>query len=181
MPKTLSILIVSLKKRKHLLDQLLRVLQIQLTDEVEVLISSDDGEIPIGTKRNNLLNKASGKYVCFIDDDDLVSPFYTKYILEALKTSPDCVGLQGIISLKTQGPKIFIHSLSYASWFEKDGVYYRCPNHLNPVKTEIAKNVKFPDISSGEDRVYSYNLKDKLKTEVYINKPIYYYYPSSEV
>lgn len=180
MSKKLSILIVTLKSREHLLNGLRRVLKAQLTPEVEVLVSADEKESSIGSKRNSLLKTATGDYVCFVDDDDLVSPFYVSKILKATENTPDCVGIQGVITLKNVGPRVFIHSLQYTNWFEKDDIYYRCPNHLNPIKREIALSIGFPDISNQEDRVFSYNLQGKLKTETYIDTPIYYYYPSSE-
>jgi glycosyltransferase involved in cell wall biosynthesis len=180
MNKKLSILIVTLKSRQHLFNNLKRILKNQLTDEVEVLVSSDEKENTIGAKRNELLKSATGEYVCFVDDDDAISPFYVSEILNAAKDAPDCIGIKGVITLKGVGPRIFIHSLQYKTWFEKDNIYYRCPNHLNPIKREIAQSVGFPLISNQEDKIYSHNIKDKLKTEKLIETPIYYYYPSSE-
>lgn len=178
--KKLSILIVTLKSREKLLYGLKRVLKNQLTSDVEVLVSCDEKEASIGAKRNSLLNSAKGKYISFIDDDDLVSPFYVSEILKAIENNSDCVGIRGIITLKNIGPRIFEHSLKNTSWFEKDNVYYRCPNHLNPIKREIALSTGFPDISNQEDRAYSFNLQGKLKTESFIDMPLYYYFPSSE-
>lgn len=180
MNKKLSILIASINKRKPFLDCMARILKAQSSPDVEVLVSIDDGEKTIGTKRNELLQSATGNYICYVDDDDIVSPFYTTKILDALKTSPDCVGITGIIALKKEGPRKFIHSLQYKNWFEKDGIYYRCPNHLNPVKREIALATGFPNISNQEDRHYSFNIVNRLSTEVFIEEPIYYYYPSGE-
>ena len=38
---------------------------------------------------------------------------------------------------------------------EKNGVYYRTPNHLSPVKHLIADKVRFPHVNHGEDAAYS--------------------------
>ena len=108
----------------------------------------------------------------------MISPFYVFGILQAIQSKPDCCGLEGIITQRNIGPKKFVHSLKYEDWFEKDDIYYRCPNHLNPIKREIALDAKFPDKSWQEDKDFSERLKGKLKTEVYISGPIYYYYPS---
>ena len=180
MNKTLSILIVSLKSRKHLLNRLSDVLKPQMTPEVEVLVSLDEKQSSIGSKRNGLLRQAQGKYVSFVDDDDLVSSDYINKILNAATNNSDCIGIEGVITLKEFGPRVFIHSLKYKEWFEKDGIYYRNPNHLNPIKRDIALSVGFPNISNQEDKVFSYNIQSKLRTETYIETPIYYYYPSSE-
>ena len=178
--KKLSILITTLDSRQKLFEPLKNNLRAQITPEVEVLISRDKGESSIGAKRNSLLNSATGEYISFVDDDDNVSETYVAKILKAIKDNPDCVGIEGIITLNDIGPRKFIHSLKYKHWFEEGEIYYRFPNHLNPVKREIALKVMFPDISNQEDRAYSYKIQELLKTETYIDEPIYYYYPSSE-
>lgn len=179
MSKKLSILICGLKNREPVLLNLAKCLKFQGTSDVEILANIDNGENPIGKKRNELLANAKGEYVCFVDDDDYVSPLYVSKILKSIENKPDCVGIEGIIVQQGQGPKKFIHSLRYSEWFEENNVYYRCPNHLNPVKREIACSVGFPDLYYHEDRDYSMRIKPHLKTEEYINDPIYFYYPNN--
>jgi glycosyltransferase involved in cell wall biosynthesis len=152
MNKTLSILICSLHSRTDKLNRLMDVLNKQTNDKVEILVKSDNGEMPIGRKRNLLLDEAQGKYVAFVDDDDLVSLDYVSKILEATQTDPDCCGLQGIITFQGQSPRMFIHSLQYKEWFEKNNIYYRCPNHLNAIKRELSLATKFPESNFGEDQ-----------------------------
>ncbi len=172
----LSILICSLYSRHKFLDILLHILDKQKNDQVEILVEKDNGKTILGAKRNLLLEKAQGQYICFVDDDDKVSKDYISKILEALKTEPDCCGIEGIIFRRRNTPgKLFIHSIKYNTWFEEDGIYYRCPNHLNPVKREIALQIGFPEKNSGEDHVYSNGIFPLLKTEVYIKGSIYYY------
>lgn len=175
MEKILSILICSLSTRADKLSRLLGVLNPQINDSVEIIAKTDNGEIPIGKKRNMLIDEAKGKYIAFIDDDDLVSQDYVKKILEAVKTEPDCCGLQGIITFQGKDPRMFIHSLKYKEWFEQNNIYYRCPNHLNPVKRELAMQVKFPETNFGEDRDYSTRLLPLLKEEKFITGVIYHY------
>ena len=175
MNKKLSILICSLASRADKLQRLMNVLQPQINDSVELLVKTDNGEMPIGKKRNLLLEEASGAYIAFVDDDDLVSEDYVKKILEALESNPDCCGIQGIITFQGQGPRMFIHSLKYKEWFEQNNIYYRCPNHLNPVKREIALQVKFPETNFGEDKDYSTRLFPFLKEERFISGVVYHY------
>lgn len=175
----LSILICHLKARKLLLDELLAILQSQTTDEVEVLVDPTDG-ITTGAKRNALLGAAKGDYVAFVDDDDQVSANYCRSILGAVKTLPDCVGMRGIIWVAGRLHGYFEHSLSNAAWVEdksKAGCrFLRPPNHLNPVKRELAIKTRFPDKTVGEDSDYSMRLLPLLKTEVMIPAPIYAYH-----
>ena len=174
----LSILICSIFDRAEMLNRLLSVLEPQCEDKpVEVVIDTDGGEKAIGKKRNDLLAKATGCYIAFIDDDDLVANCYVDVILDAIGESmPDCVGMKGIYTVDGQNPKLFIHTIKCDEWCEKDGVYWRTPNHLNPVKREFAVKTGFPaDSNYGEDHDYSQRLKTYLKTEVMIEEPIYYY------
>lgn len=179
MKKRLSILTTTLKARASVFASLVRVLKAQANEQVEMLANLDEGGKSIGMKRNELLAAATGDYVVFVDDDDMVSPLYVPSILKALEKDPDCCGLVGIITTRAFGPQKFIHSVKYEDWYEKDGVYYRCPNHLNPIKRQIALDAGFPDISYQEDKDFSMRLKGKLQTEAYIEQPLYYYYPST--
>ena len=177
----LSLLICSVNSRKEFLDRLLEVLNKQLQGQ-EILVNLDNGEKSIGRKRNELLQQATGKYIAFIDDDDLVSEDYISLILDAVKDSCDVVGMHLIHTYDGQPFGKTYHSLKYDHWYDEPNpsepgtkFYYRNPNHLNPVKREYALKVKFPEISNGEDRAYSKALLPFLKSEVYIDKPIYYY------
>jgi hypothetical protein len=147
----------------------------QMQEGVEFLIDEDNREKTIGTKRNCLLDKAEGDYIVFVDDDDIVPGYYVSQIIAALKTRPDVVGINGIITVCDRNPKPFIHTMECERWHEKDGVYYRCPNHWNPVKRGLALQAGFPPINYGEDHAYSDALYPLLQTEVKINAPMYYY------
>jgi hypothetical protein len=173
----LSILVCSLQERKEQLDILLGILYDQIGDNsnVEVITSVDNREITTGEKRNRLLNLCSSEYCCFIDDDDSVSEDYIDSIVETLQSRPDCLGIEGIYTVNGENPRKFIHSIKYSSWFKEKEIFYRPPNHLNPIKTEIAKKVGFPNKVLQEDKAFSLGLVGKLITEVYIDHPIYFY------
>lgn len=161
-----------------MLQKLCRLLNSQIADDdqsIGIICECDDGEMTTGAKRNKLLSLATADYICFIDDDDLVSDNYIASIKNALITKPDCVGIEGTITFDGQHPAKFIHSKRYSSWFEQNGIYYRTPNHLNPIKRETALKVGFPDQRHGEDSTYSSGIFPLLETEVYIEGPIYLY------
>ncbi len=170
----LSILICSLKERKEKLKRLLEELEKQHHKAVEILIEVDDKKITTGTKRNRLLKKAKGDYIAFIDDDDEVSVNYVAKILEALKTDPDCCSLEGVLFRPNQTYP-FYHTIECTEWYQKDGKYYRTPNHLNTVKRELALQTGFLKINQGEDVDYSTRIRHLLKTEAYIEGVLYYY------
>lgn len=181
-PKIWSILICSLEERHQSFDKLKTKLdkQIQeagLQDKIEVLSYIDNRETPVGTKRNALVSRSSGKYIAFIDDDDDVHDQYISMIYEKLLNDPDCVSLEGIITTDGNNPKKFIHSLAYNHYFEKDGVYYRPPNHLNPIKRQYAVQFQFPEKNYGEDTDWALQIASTgvLKNEEVIDRPYYFY------
>ncbi len=175
--KRLSILVCSILSRKNKLSQLMSVLDLQMKSDVEVLVETDNGQMSIGAKRNKLLSRAQGDYVASIDDDDLVSLDYVDKTLNALSTSPDCCSLTGEITHHHE-KNTFIHSIEHNHWYEENGVYFRCPNHLNAIKRELALQIGFPEKDHGEDRDFSERIFPLLKTEVEINGIIYYYLAS---
>lgn len=180
--KKLSILILSLNRRKHYLNKLMNILSPQKRDDIEILTNIDNGEKSIGQKRNELLKQSSGDYICFIDDDDIVSSDYIEKILNALESKPDCVGIHLLHKEDGILRGLTYHSLKYDTWWDEINNensnlknYYRNPNHLNPVRREYALQTGFPEINNGEDKWYSQNILKFLKTEEYIETPIYEY------
>lgn len=181
MIKKLSILTCTLYNRNDkfkILNNHLKT-QVKYRPEVEMIANIDSGQKSIGQKRNELLCAAKGEYIVFVDDDDWVSDDYVARILTAISQhSPDCCGIVGTINIRNAIKTKFVHSIKYDQWYNESGIYYRCPNHLNPVKKQLALTVGFQNLSKGEDYDYSLRLKPFLKTEVFIKKPIYYYKPS---
>ena len=181
MDKKFSILICSLNRRKKFLERLSSILGPQTTDEVEVLCSIDDGELTIGDKRQLLLDKSTGEYIAFIDDDDKISDDYVEQILRAIKEKPDVVGIHLIMTTDGKLTGKTYHSLKYDHWYDADGdeptwrYYYRNPNHLNPMRREHAIKIGFPPLNNGEDRMFSMAVLPFLKEEVMLEDPIYYY------
>jgi glycosyltransferase involved in cell wall biosynthesis len=173
---TLSILICSLWERAGDLARLLRVLDPQLTPDVELLIEVDNREKTTGAKRNILLEKAKGKYVVAVDDDDLVSETYVADILEAAKEDKDAIVFNGWITTNGGNKRRFKLSKDYP-YTTKDNIYYRYPNHIVPIRATIAKGFKFPDKVYGEDYAWATKIhKSRLiKTETKIDKELYYY------
>jgi hypothetical protein len=180
--KKLSILILSLNRRKHYLERLMDILNPQKRNDIEILTNIDNGEKSIGQKRNELLSQSIGDYICFIDDDDIVSNNYVELILNAIEKNPDTIGIHLLHKEDGILRGLTYHSLKYTSWWDEINKenptlrnYYRNPNHLNPVKREYALKVGFPEINNGEDKWYSQNILQYLKTEEYIEPPIYEY------
>ena len=53
--------------------------------------------------------------------------------------------------------------------------YYRCPNHLTPLKKALALKILFPEMNDQEDRFYSLAIPSFAENEVYIDDYLYFY------
>ena len=173
---TLSILICTLPNRIGYLSQLLQALRPQRTNEVEVLVESDNGSMTTGKKRNILLQRSTGKYVVFIDDDDMVSSTYVKDILTAAESNPDAIVFNGIMTTNGRDERKWYISKDYG-YEAKGGAYYRYPNHIVPIRREIAMAFPFMDIRIGEDYAWATAIHNAglIKSEVKIEKELYHY------
>lgn len=176
---TLSILICHVPERERELARLRANIDPALTHAVEVLVDDKDS-LSIGAKRNRLLAAAAGRYVAFVDDDDIVAPSYVPSILDACARGPDVVGMRGVILFRLNCPRYFVHTLQVDHWYTNlgDHTYYRTPNHLNPTRREIVVDELggFNDRKSfGEDIEYSRKIRPLLRTEQYVDDVLYYY------
>jgi glycosyltransferase involved in cell wall biosynthesis len=178
----LSILICTLPERQVMFDALKAKLMGQLfklvefKDQVEIC-SATSNKMTIGALRNDLLQMAKGDFIVFIDDDDEINDNYINAFMNAIMNNPnaDCIGYRGYITFDGVSKKNWVISKECNSWHEKDGVYYRTPNHISPVKRTIAMQVKFPEIDFGEDYEYSMGILPFLKEEVFIDEQLYHY------
>lgn len=159
-----------------MLDDLLTNLYKQRTPEVEILIDYHETDY-IGKKRNTLLGWATGDYIVFIDDDDEIASCYVSKILNVINLVPeaDCIGINGIITTDGKNKQEWFISKDYGRWFVRGNIYYRTPNHISPVKRELALKAGFPEVKFAEDYEYSMRLLPLLKSEIKIHIPIYHY------
>lgn len=143
-------------------------------DQIEIVI---DPVISynIGTKRNKLLERAKGDYVVFIDDDDHIMPNYIWSIIQACSIGNDCIAISGIITTNGRNQRQWHISKEYKTWHTANGIYYRTPNHISPVKRGLALQAGFPNIAFAEDAEYSRRLLPLLKTETIIKGNLYHY------
>lgn len=144
--------------------------------EVEILINTDNREKPTGKKRNELLERACGDYVVFIDDDDTVYPYYLAEIMKAIQEEKDCIAINGIITTNGRNMQSWHVNLNY-NYETKDGKYFRFPNHITPIKRAIAQKFKFKEINFGEDFDWALQIRESglLKTQAIIEPPVYHY------
>lgn len=172
----LSILICSLTERRNIfLNRLLDNLEPQaINKNVEIIVLSDNAKRSIGQKRNDAIKMANGKYICFIDDDDLVSHDYVDLILKEIRDwSPDVIVFDALITFDDQRPKIVKYGREF-DYCEKEEAYYRHPNHLMVHKKSNITEW-FKDIKTGEDDEWASRMLDRIVTQSRINRILYFY------
>jgi glycosyltransferase involved in cell wall biosynthesis len=153
-----------------------QVAEHNLHGQIELLIYEDVyNHKTTGAKRQECLEKATGEYICCIDDDDRIAPTYLKDVLEAMKTSPDVITFDGEFTVDGRSPSKFHIGLEVKNWGKEKGVLMRYPHHLCPIRSDIAKLGKFPDRTYGEDIAYANTILHLLKTSAHIKKDLYFY------
>jgi hypothetical protein len=179
----LSILCPTTPDRAKFLARLTEILSKQENNKFEFIVYEDNKQASIGKKRNRLLEEARGQWICFIDDDDEVVADYISSIWPGLTSEYDTVALHLLYYRNGSFGGNSFHSIKYDKWSENPAKkeYYRCPNHLNPVRREHAIATGFPDKNNGEDHDYSLKIRPLLKREYDARKPLYkYLYRSSK-
>lgn len=172
----LSILICSLTERRNIfLNRLLDVLEPQAQNKnVEIIVLSDNAKRSIGQKRNDAIKMANGKYICFIDDDDLISTDYVDLILKEIRDwSADVIVFDALITFDEQRPKLVKYGREF-DYCEKPEAYYRHPNHLMVHKKSNITEW-FIDVKTGEDDEWASRMLDRIVTQSRIDKILYFY------
>jgi hypothetical protein len=181
----LSILVPTLKceRRAEFFIRLMDRLAPQLGNVAQVIADTDNGEQPIGAKRESLLHRADTPYVAFIDDDDLVPANYVQRVTESIRDdTPDFIGLRQRLFRdgKLYGTAVISRTRPPFQWTHRErGLKreYKIPNHLNPIRTEIARSVGFKPWNMREDGDYARRLAEmhpNLK-ETFIDAELYDY------
>lgn len=177
----LTILIVTVSVRNAKFHSLMEKLLPQTEKykgDIQVLAYWDNFELPLGNARQRLLEGADSEYVCFVDDDDELPDYYCDEIYPLLD-GVDYIGWR--MQLYNEGVKMkpTFHSLEYDKWSEDDEGYYRNASHLNPIKRKLALKASF-EKSVPEDVSWAEQVIPYLKTQHYIDKPMYFYHHSLE-
>lgn len=180
------ILIPTVPERGDLFARLLDRLLPQLGEHegrVQVCAWRNIGEPHLGAIRDRMIDcahRAGVEYVSFIDDDDLVPDYYVAETVRALETRPDHVGfkLEFVNEGGAAGREVVEHSLKWGKWGRSiDGILYRNFTHVDPIRTELARQGRFAHARRGraEDRKWVRQIAPLVKTETYIDKIMYHY------
>lgn len=142
---------------------------------VEVIIVTDNKRIVLGDKRNLMVAAAQGRYVQFIDDDDLLHPRMLEKVLAATDSDADVVTFLADVTINGGPSKVCRYSIKFDEDRNTSTRYERLPNHICAVKRELAQQVPFPSVLCGEDSDYSKRLAPLLDSEFHIPEVLYHY------
>lgn len=184
---TLSILIcsVDIEERQDKLKKLIYELHRQISknyaeEMVEIIVDSDNMNKSVGQKRNDLIEKAQGEFICFIDDDDFISENYLSIILYHLNPSIDILliaieHIENGVNKPKIIPSLYIDNLNTGEAVFKTNHFHLCPH-----KKSIARNVLFEWVNFAEDMLYSQKMVKHINNYFLISQPIYIYFDNLE-
>jgi glycosyltransferase involved in cell wall biosynthesis len=152
-----------------------QVVEADLINQVQIVSFCDTKDYIVGHKRNILMNLSLAKYICYMDDDDMIASDFIEKLYKASLQDMDCVTFNGRF-ITDQHTRVFNMSIKHRHDYDSPDVFYRIPNHLALVKREIALKCPFPKLQHGEDSEYAKNLQKHLKTEVKIEEILYFYH-----
>jgi glycosyltransferase involved in cell wall biosynthesis len=144
--------------------------------EAEVIVCTDNKQMKVGAKRNLLLKAASGEYVSFIDDDDMVSVDYVSELLNATKSKADVIVFDVMRYENGNPDRPVSYSRNFSRDYSKKSRHFRIPNHLMCFKKEIALKAGFPEVNFGEDSEFAKRALPLIKTGHTIFKTLYEYW-----
>lgn len=144
--------------------------------QVEKVIHDAGRSMPTGTKRNELIKNSTGEFFAFIDCDDLVHRNYVEKLLGGINKGVDVVTFCGEMRTNDRSPVKFVIKLG-ERYEERNGRYYRWPNHLTAMRRSLVEHVKFEPKWIGEDFAWSREIHERklLKTEYHFTDELYLY------
>lgn len=150
---------------------------------IEVLVDDSarflEGGLSIGKKREALVKRATGKYLCFLDDDDSIAPNYIETLTRLCQENKDVCTFRNISKLDNFWMVVDM-SLGRENQQAEPGIIYRAPWHICPVKSIYAKRYEFHDINYGEDWGWFEQVLKHCETEAKTSAILHQYNYSSK-
>ena len=185
----LSILIPTLPQRKKMFNILRKNLTSQIDfvhsthpslGQVEILFDSSKkflkGGLSVGAKRDALKCRATGEYLVFVDDDDMIAPNYLESILRLMESNPDIITFRSLYKSSTYWGIVDMN-LNHAEneQMNDSTIVKRQPFHVCPIRTSIAQQHSFPDINNAEDWGWMVKVLTDCKTQSHSDQILHQY------
>lgn len=184
----LSILIPTIPERKDIFTKLYK----NVFDQIELcninhpvlgfceILSDDDKKViyggkTVGKKRNDLVQRAEGKYLCFLDDDDNVPANYIETLLRMAMSDRDILTFRSLFKCDLYWSVCDMSLHNEIEEATPETIFKRPPFHICPVKTELAKRFEFPNKNNAEDWEWMSQVLTLVTTEEKTNIILHQY------
>lgn len=135
----------------------------------------------VSNARNLGLSRAQGKYVCFIDDDDKISPTYLEDLYS--KASPNSIVASNVKAFYDNSDKNDYISTAYEKHIHKNaplsvlqGRKFMSSSCCKIISREIIQDSRFDtNLKIGEDSVFMAEISKKVKSIVLSDSSAIYY------
>jgi glycosyltransferase involved in cell wall biosynthesis len=134
-----------------------------------------DGGGSIGSKRQLGLLASRGEYVCWLDDDDDISPDYVETLLRLCNKGADVCTFNNISKFETYWMVVKMDFKTKHDQQAKPGIINRRPWHLCPFRRALLQGIQFPDANWDEDTGFIGQALKKCKTHVHTDAILHEY------
>jgi len=192
--KILSILMPTTPDRVNMFTELFNELhrQIQYMNtfhptlgDIEVIVDDSprflDGGLSIGKKRDALMRRAEGKYLCWLDSDDWISPNYTESLVRLCQHGTDVCTFRNLTKLDNYWMLVDMSIHYQNDQANPRHIVRRKPWTICPIKSEIAKLCNFEDINYGEDSDWLDQVLIRCTSEAHTEEILHEYRHSKSV
>jgi len=148
--------------------------------DIEALVDNSksflDAGVSIGEKREKLVMRSSGKYLCFLDDDESIPANYLESLVRLCLQDADVVTFRALAQLKDYWGIIDMR-LSYKvnDQMTPDYTVRRPPWQMCPVLSKHAKLYKFEDKNNAEDFEWMEKVLQHCTTEAHTDRILFCY------
>lgn len=155
--------------------------RIQLTDHRINLISQRNQGV--SAARNKGIDISRGKYVSFVDGDDIIDTNFVEVLLHSIVQNQADVVECGVVIEQLDGKIIRIEELKEQTFDHETDIlelfltqtYQRNYVANKLFKSSVIKNIRFPNLSSGEDFVFLIHVFSLVKRYASVNQVMYHY------
>jgi hypothetical protein len=126
---------------------------------------ADKGGKTIGQKRQEGLDRSTGKYVCWLDDDDNVSPDYVETILRLAQANSDVLVFNSFSRFDNFWCIIQMNLDYLVDEQARPGIVHRKPWHVCAFKRTILTQCNFPSANWDEDTNFLIQVWPLCKTQ----------------
>lgn len=152
--------------------------------EVEIIWDGSeaflDGGFSIGKKRESLVNRSNGKYLCFLDDDEDIAPNYIETLMRICQEDADVITFRSFAKNDYYWSVIDMKLGNTNEEATPDRIVKRNAWHICPVKSEYAKLYSFEDTNYSEDWTWMEKVLTHCKIEAHTDQILHCYNHSSK-